>query len=351
MMKKEIELIIEHSCTRLMKMADPPVRYWVLKYVRGKGDEDLEVQRALEESKSYPPRTQLLGSMREDGTWPISKSRKKAEDRGPGPPHGWTYMTMLRNLDWLYYYCASPDDGYIENSLDTILDWQSEEGYIPGPVADKIPRTYYSGIALSLFLKYERQRSDPRIDRLIDWLMRMQRHDGGWNIPYMQDVRYLPRYKRMRMKDFVGLVERGEVPYDPDAYNHVPSCYWSTVGVLIGMVWMLEDPRVKVARRGGNLVLDGFFKKNPHKSFCRSEDHWTTLKYPSFNGSGYWALDTVLWLGYGPEDPRTVRPIRWLMQARAKDGFWYNKERPDRMGDQWITSMALMILHHYVNLM
>ena len=351
MLKKELESIIEHSYNRLIKMADPPVRYWLLKYVRGKGDEDSDVQRALEEAESYPPRVRMLDAMREDGTWPISKTRRREEDGGHGPPHGWTYMTMLRNLDWLHYYCVSTDDGHVENALDKILDWQVEEGYIPGPVVDRIPRTYYNGIALSIVLKYGRPRNDLRVSKLIDWLMRMQRHDDGWNIPYIQDAKYQPGYKHMRMKDFIDLVERGEVPYNPKDFDHVPSCYWSTVGVLTGMVWMLDDPRTEVARRGGNLILDGFFRRNPHPSFYRSEEHWTTLKYPSFSGSGYWALDTVLWLGYGPEDPRTVKPIQWLMNARDKDGFWYNKERPDRRSDQWITSMALMILHHYESLM
>ncbi|UCE44679.1 MAG: terpene cyclase/mutase family protein [Methanobacteriota archaeon] len=351
MNRREIEAVIEHSCSRLMKMADPPVKYWLMLYVRGKGESDPDVQLELEQTRRYPPRIKLLKAMREDGTWPISERRKTAEDSGFGPPHGWTYMTMLRNLDWLHYYCATVDDGFIDASLEKMLSWQTEEGYIGGPTVDLIPRPYYNGLTLSLLLKYGRSRRDSRIERLIDWIMRTQRHDGGWNIPYLQDVKYQPEYKHMKTRDFINLVHEGRIPYDPKAFDDIPSCYWSTAGVLTGMVWMLDDPRIANIKRGGSFVLDGFFKKNYHPTFYRSESHWTTLKYPSYSGSGYWALDSLLYLGFGPDDPRTERPIQWLVEARDKDGFWYHKERPDRLSDQWITAMALMILRRYTSMM
>lgn len=349
--KKEIDAVIEHSFNRLYKNAVAPVKYWLLIYVKGKGEEDSDVQRLFEEAKSYPPRLKLLNSLREDGTWPISRNRRKDEDSGFGPPHGWTYKTMLRNLDWLHYYCASSEDGYIDAALDKIISWQNEKGYIDGPEFDKIPRTYYNGLALSIILKFGRSKNDMRIARLIDWLMKMQRPDGGWNIPYIQDARYLPQYRRLRMEDFLDLVHRGEVSYDPEAFNDIPSCYWSTVGVLTGMVWILDDPRIKEIRRGGSFVLDGFFKKNFHSTFRQSESYWTTLKYPSYHGSGYWALDSLLYLGFGPDDPRIEKPIRWLLDAREKDGFWYYKNRPDKLSDQWITATVLMILSYYSDLL
>ena len=351
MNRKEIETVIEHSCSRLLKMADPPVRYWTLIYVRGKSEEDHDVRRAFEEARDYPPRVRLLETLREDGTWPISRDRKAAEDAGRGPPYGWTYMTMLRNLEWLRYYCASSEDGHIGASLDRMLSWQDESGYIGGPTEDLIPRTYYNGLALSLLMKYGRERTDDGVARLLDWIMDMQRHDGGWNIPYLQDAKYLPEYRQMKVREFIDLVEEGEVPYDPKGFEDIPSCYWSSVGVLTGLIWVLDDPRAERMRQGGSFVLDGFFKKNYHPSFYRSEKHWTTLKHPSFSGSGYWALDSLLYMGFGPEDHRMEKPIQWLVSARAKDGFWYHKERPDRTSDQWITATSLMILRYYCDMM
>jgi len=353
MLRHEINAAIEHSCGRLAKIAIPPVKYWLQVYVQGLDEEDARVQRTLDSAKDYPPRVKLLRALREDGTWPISKQRQIAEDSGPGPPYGWTYITMVRNLVLLHDYCVSLDEGYVNSALDKILSWQNEEGYIEGPSLDMIPSPFYNGTALSTLMKFGMSRNDSRVAKLIDWLMRMQRHDGGWNLPYVQDVKYLPQYRHMKMDEFIDLIHRGDIPYDPRAFRNIPSCYWSTVGALSGLAWIPDDPtdpRINDIARGGAFVLDGFFKKNNHSSFYKSEKHWTTLKYPTYFGSGYWALDSLLCLGFGPEDGRTEKPIRWLLQARAKDGFWYHKERPHKLQDQWLTVSILMVLRHYSDL-
>lgn len=353
MLRREINTTIEQSCGRLEKIAAPPVKYWLQVYVQGMDEDDARVQHTLDEAKSFPPRVKLLRALREDGTWPISKHRQTAEDSGPGPPFGWTSITTVRNLYLLHDYCVLSDEGYVNNALDMLLSWQNDEGYIDGPSTDMIPTPFYNGVALSIFMKFGVSRNDQRVAKLIDWLMRMQRHDGGWNVPYVQDVKYLPQHKHLKMDEFIGLVKRGDVPYDPRAFRNIPSCYWSTVGALTGLAWISTDPtdpRLKDIVRGGDFVLDGFFKKNNHSSFYRSEKHWTTLKYPTYYGSGYWALHSLVNLGFGPEDSRTEKPVRWLLQARAKDGFWYHKERPHRLQDQWLTVSILMILRKYSNL-
>jgi hypothetical protein len=348
MLKREIDHAVEQSIQRLRKVAIPPVDYWLQTFVEMKGPEDSGVKRALREAKEHPPRIKLLKAMREDGTWPISRQRKTAEETGPGPPYGWTYITILRNLYWLYEYCTDADEGYVNQALDKIISYQDEEGYIRGPMADMIPRPYYNGLALSILLRYGRKKTDPETSRIIDWLMKMQRHDGGWNIPYTEDMKYLPEYRHMRLEDFTELVRAGKArEYDPANYRHIPSCYWSTVGVLRGMAWITDNSRIADVRRGGSFVLDGFFKRNHHSTFFQSEKNWTMLKFPTYNGSGLTALDSLLYLGFGPKDPRMEKPIRWLLEARSKDGFWYQTERPHALNDQWLTVTALMVLSYY----
>ena len=348
MLKREIDTVVEQSRRRLDKVAIPAVRYWLQVFVEGRDPEDRDVRRTDEEARRYPPRLKLLETLREDGTWPISHERRLAEEAGPGPPYGWTYTTMLRNLYWLFEYRTDPDEGYIQNSLEKILSWQDEEGYIKGPMADMIPRPYYNGLTLSILVRYGRKPTEPRITKIIDWIMRMQRHDGGWNIPYLEDVKYLPEYRDMRLEEFLGLVAEGKTPKsDPKGFTDTPSCYWSSVGVLRCLAWMNDHPLLDDFRRGGSFVLDGFFKKNPHKTFLQSEKNWTILKFPTYFGSGLTALDALVYLGFGPNDSRMDRPIRWLLGARSKDGFWYQTDRPHKLNDQWITVSALMILSYY----
>jgi len=348
MFKKELDRAIEQSTQRLHKVAVPPVKYWLQRYVEMKDEEDSDVQRTLREAKEYPPRIKLLNNLREDGTWPISKQRKMAEDAGLGPPYGWTYITMLRNLYWLYEFRAEPDEGHVEQAIEKILSWQDDEGYIRGPMADTFPRPHYNGIALAILFRHGRKKTDPQVSRIIDWLMKMQRSDGGWNVPYIEDMKYLPEYKHMKLDEFTELVRSGKArKYDPADYGDIPSCLWSTVGVIRGMGWIEDDPRTADVRRGGSFVLDGFFKKNYHATFYHSEKNWTILKFPTYFGSGLTALDTLLNTGFGPNDPRMDKPIRWLLGARSKDGFWYQTERPHALNDQWITVTALIILANY----
>ncbi len=348
MMSREIKQVIEQSSQRLLKIAVPPVKFWTLSYVLAKGPENREVQKAVEEARHYAPRVRLLSTQREDGTWPISREMKEQEEKGLGPPYGWTHTTMVRNLDRLYDYCADPDEGHINASIDKILSWQDEEGFIRGPAQDMIPRPYSNGITLSIIRGLGRKQSEPGLKRISDWLYRIQRHDSGWNIPYLQDMRYSPEFRSMRLVDFKGRFREGKVPeYRPEMYGDVPSCYWTTQGVLRGLSWMPDDERIRHARHGGEFLLNGFFKKNYHPGFYKSEATWKTLKFPTYYGSGLMALLTLICLGFDDQDARMEAPIKWLLSARKKDGFWYNADRPHELNDQWITVNALAVLAMY----
>jgi hypothetical protein len=348
LLKREIDQVIEQSAQRLLKVAVPPVKFWTLVYVMRKGPEDRNVQKAFEETKSYGPKLKLLASLREDGTWPISRQKKAHEDAGPGPPYGWTHITMLRNLYNLSEYCAGPDEGHIQASFEKILSWQDEDGFIRGPMEDMIHRPYYCGLTLSIMRGFGMKANEPSLRRMADWLYKIQRGDGGWNIPYIQDMKYRPPYRSMRLGEFKKLVREGKtIDYNPEDYGDIPSCYWTTVGALRGLSWLPDHERYNDARRGGSYILNGFFKKNYHPGFYKSEKNWKILKFPTFYGSGLTALDVLIGLGFGHDEPKMEAPFRWLLEARAKDGFWYHTERPHALNDQWLTMVALSLLALY----
>ncbi len=308
------------------------------------------VQQAAAECRIYPPRLRLLASLRSDGTWPIPKQRLLDEQRGPGQPVGWTYSTILRNLYTLGDYDTLRTEGNVQAALEWILQWQTKEGYIPGPETAAYAAPNCNGFALRDLLQFG-MGEDPRTRKIARWLLSIQRHDGGWILPYIQDVRYLPQYSHLRNWEFRDLVESDErPPYDPDDYQHVPSCIWTTLTVLRGLYWDKSLIRCREARNAADFMLDRFFKRNYHPSYHQSERHWTKLKYPAFRGSGLFALEVLTNMGYGPNDERMDAPIRWLMNARAKDGFWYRTDRPNPEKDQWITELALSSLTRYAEL-
>jgi hypothetical protein len=346
-MRQEMRNMVEASTRKLLQISVPPVRRWALIYLNGKGEEDAVLQRTVAECEMYPPRVALLSSLMDDGTWPISPQRKAREDSGPGPPYGWTYITMLRNLYMLYeYWLRRGDDERVEACLERLRGWQREDGHMPGPDLDMIPRPHYNGFALGIFMRYE-MNGEQCADRTVKWLCDRQRPDGGWLVPYIEDMKYRPEYRRMRMPDFLDLLRRGELPpHDPDDYHDIPSCPWTTLGAIRGLSWheeKLRDPRIK---EGAEFVLGNFFKKNYHSTFYRSERNWTMLKFPTHFGSGLAAIDCLAYFGFGLEDERMEKAVRWLMSERKADGFWHRSERPHPVDDQWITVTALMILDY-----
>ena len=343
----EIERVVEETSRRLLQISVPPVKYWLLVDTLGRDQSDPLLRSVIEECRAYPPRVRLIKSMRPDGTWPISRSKKDAEDAGPGPPVGWTYLMMLRNLQLLEDMYTNGTEGYIPEALEKILSWQNKEGYILGPKHDIFPLPHYNGYAVRILFIYGLEK-DPRAKKLADWLLSIQRHDGGWVIPYQQDVKYLPQYRHMKMYDFMELVRKGETPKsDPKGFRDVPSCIWTTLMVIRGLAQSREYRYRKELRRGADFLLDRFFKSNWHTSYYHSEKYWTQLKYPPYPGSGLTALYFLTRLGYGPSDERMEKPIRWLLNARHPDGFWWQSDRPHAQKDQWITGFAVDILNRY----
>lgn len=312
-----------------------------------KDREDTVLQSTLDECMTYGPRLRLLRLLREDGTWPIPRDKKYAEDSGAGPPIGDTYRTMLFNLHTLRSYVTSIDEGNVSASLARILSWQTEEGYIPGPWTDAFPLPHFNGHASHCLHTYG-LGDDHRTRKLVDWLLSVQRHDGGWNIPFEMDVHYLPEYRAMKINDFREFIRTCDKSrFDLKSFTDVPSCIWCTMLVVWGFSENEKLFNSRQVRRGAEFFLDRFFKRNPHPNFYLSESHWTRLKYPTRFGGGLTALSLLTRLGYGENDPRMEKPIRWLLGLRSQDGFWTQTGRPNSQADQWITLIAIASLNRY----
>ncbi len=350
MQSGEIRRIVGDSSRKLLDTSVPPVRYWLLSEVMAKGREDRVLQRTIDECERYPPRRKLLRDLRQDGTWRIPSGLKEREDRGPGPPVGGTYRIMLRNLYNLLQYRTDLDEGNVRTAVERILDWQTDDGNIPGSWWNHIPQPFEDGHALHVMLRFGLER-DPRVRKLMSWLLSMQRPDGGWNIPYCQDVKHLPEFRKMGYREFVELMKDPNVRgrYDLDGLAHMPSCIWSTSKVLWGLTLSEGQGRSKAVRKGGLFLLGKAFRKNMHMDLLPEAENWTIYRYPLYFSGGFSVLEALTRTDLSREDKEYVKLIELLADARGSDGLWGKKDRPHLEREQWISLTALTILNRYAD--
>ncbi len=343
----EIDRIVDESSRKLLQGSSPSVRYWILRDIIEKDREDHIVQRTLEECEKYPASLKLLRTIREDGSWPVSNGRRAQNRSESAIGMDQTQITMYNNLLMLLHFVARPDDERINRALDNVLERYDQEGFIRGPMKHGLPQPHYNGYALYVLYGFDRE-NDARVKGVTEWLMASQRKDGGWNMPYIQDVKYLPEYSGLKMDDFIRRMEKSEGDgHDSKQFQDIPSCNWTTMMVLWGL---MEKPllrKSKCLQKGADFLLSRFFSKNPHPNFFQSSKNWTTIKYPAYRCSGLAAMWVLTKIGKGPDDPRMEKPIRWLISKRYRDGLWVESNRPHSETEQWLTLEALEILHRY----
>ncbi|MBU1157936.1 MAG: hypothetical protein KKE24_01190 [Candidatus Thermoplasmatota archaeon] len=347
MLASEINRVVDESSRKLLQGASPSVRYWILTDIIEKDREDHVVQRTLKECERCPTRQKLFRTIQEDGTWPVPNSRRAQNRPESGRSMDQTQITMYNNLLRLLHSVVGSDDERINRTLDKVLERYDQEGFIRGPMQHCLPQPHYNGYALYILYGFDRQ-NDARVKGVTEWLMASQRKDGGWNMPYLQDVKYLPEYSGMKMDDFIRLAERSNGNgYDPNEFQDIPSCHWTTMMVLWGLMERPPLRKSKCLQKGADFLLSRFFKKNPHPNFYQSQKNWTSVKYPAYRCSGLAALWVLTKIGKGPEDPRMEKPIRWLISKRYRDGLWIESNRPHSETEQWLTLEALEILHRH----
>lgn len=347
MLAAEIEKIIDESSRRLLQSASPSVKFWMYTHVLRKDREDAVVQRTLDECERYPPRTRLLKSIGEDGTWPLSQRACDDEERISSRSVDLSIATSYRNLLRLLHFVTMPDEEGVDRALERLLKGQSKEGRLVGPMTHGLPQPHYNGFALYILCGFYKEH-DPRVVRASQWLMSLQRRDGGWNMPYLQDLRYLPEYQGLTMDEFVQLMKSDERPkYDPTSMASIPSCHWTTLVVLWGLANNPPNRKDRRLQKGADFLLSRFFERNPHPNFYESRDNWTKLRYPNNRCGGLAALEVLTVLGKGPDDTRMEKPIKWLLSERYRDGLWTETNRPHVERDQWLTLGALEVLRDY----
>jgi hypothetical protein len=169
-------------------------------------------------------------------------------------------------------------------------------------------------------------KGDPRVQKALNWLVKIQNQDGGWQCPY------LPVHANDKHSCFMGTI------CPMEAFSEIPK-QEQTRGM-----------KQTVERSAEFLLMHRLFKAD-HHNFKVIKQTWLTPSFPWFWGYNVLrGLDVLTRLGY-VNDERLADAAQLLLKKRRKDGTWNLGNTPNgRMHtnieqkgkpSKWITLIAL----------
>jgi hypothetical protein len=328
----------------LLEEANPSVRYFTLRDLLGKSEDDSHVVAAKLAIPESPAVKRILQTQNPEGYW-----------EKPTSPYLPNYKSSYWTIVLLGQLGASKTDARIGRACEHIFQFQLEEGGFAFQTRDTASREYEwrlkkgkkmpsrdewisslvseqqlscltgNMVAALARLGY---RNDPRVKRAAEWLVKVQHMDGGWLCPYW----------RAHIKD-----------------RH--SCFHGAICSLEGLseVEVGHSGREAI-RRGAEFLLTHRLFKADHHGYGVINQSWLRLSFPWFAGYNLLrGLDVLTRLRYA-RDERLSDAVQVLLEKRQKDGTWVLEGAPSPMQasleqkgkpSRWVTLIALRILKRF----
>ena len=329
----------------LLEEANPSVRYFTLRDILDKREDDPQVLVAKRPIPESPVVKKIVRKQNREGYWeePANPYHPKYKSSY------WQIMTLgqlgmdktderVRKACEHIFQFQSADGGFSSYTPDLALkeyEWLRKKGKkLPPPqeYAGSIVHEHeYSCLtgnmtAALIRIGYE---NDLRVQKALEWLVKIQNRDGGWLCPYW----------RAHIKDKHG-------------------CFFGTICPL--EAFSAADKKSLTAEmkeaigKGAEFLLMHRLFKADHHGYKIIRKHWLTLSFPMFYGySILRGLDVLTNLRY-LKDERLSDAVEALLQKRQKDGTWVLESSPiGRMQanigpkgkpSKWVTLIALRTL-------
>jgi len=329
----------------LLERSNPSVRYFTLRDILGKPEDDLEVmdaKRAIPESAAVQ---KILRKQNPHGYW-----------EGPDSLYLPKYKSSYWTLMILGRLGMDRTNEKVAKACESVFQFQNDDGGFPSESTSSASREYEyrhlkkrelpSRREFVSLLIFESQLScltgnmvsalirmgyanDPRVKKALGWLVRVQNKDGGWLCPYWK------AHARDKHGCFMGAI------CSMEAFSEIPS----------------EDLTKEVSAtisRGAEFLLMHHLFKADHHDYKVINQTFSELSFPWFAGYNILrGLDVLTQLGY-VKDPRLDEAIDIILQKRQSNGAWVLENSPvgrmqaciERKGQpsKWVTLIALRIL-------
>jgi hypothetical protein len=295
----------------LLEDDNPSVKYFALRWLLDKSDTDADViatKQAVDKSGSVK---KLLKRQKPEGYWGTD----------PRPHHG--TQKNLQLLTWLGY---SGDEGVRKAIEYRIAGCLQENGAYGVELKGRIVELPCHGADLLHTMFWFGYQEDPRAQRLLDWLLRIQGEDGVW-----------PCVSKL----------------------HPFSCLWATADVLrayqyIPDTWITQ--KIKISR---SLAIEQFLNSEFYKyGKTTPSPRWLEFGFPLRFDSDLLEVLELLAPYIGPDEERIQPALNLVLEKQDPSGRWPCEKHPKGGGwmkkfiefeeigqpSKWITLHAMRML-------
>jgi hypothetical protein len=338
-------ILKENQIGWLLEKENPSVKYFTLRDILDKNENEPQVQAAKHAISESPVVKKILQKQKPDGYWeePMNPYHPKYKSSY------WTIMTLAQmGMD--------KADERIRKACEYIFQFQSVDGAFSSYTHESALKEHEQlrqkgkklppaeEYAASLVHEHEYScltgnmaaalirvgyTNDSRVEKALQWLVEIQNEDGGWLCPYW----------RAHVRDKHGCIFGTICPIE--AFS-------------VANKELLTDAMQRTVEKGAEFLLMHRLFKADHHNYRVIKQQWLTLNFPLFCGySILRGLDVLTRLGY-VGDERMNDAIDVLLQKRQKDGTWILESSPaGRMqtklesvgkSSKWVTLVALRIL-------
>ena len=333
----------------LLEEENPSVRYFTLKDLLNKEENDPELQVA----KAAIPTSRLIAGI-------FSKQKPEGYWEESANPYHPKYKSSYWTIMLLGQLGIDRNDKRVRNACEYIFQFQLDEGGFSSYTQERALEEYgwlrRKGKSLpspnewASSLVFEHQYScltgnmvaalirlgygdDSRVKKALEWLVKIQNEDGGWLCPYW----------KAHVKD-----------------TH--SCFYGTICPLEAFSEVPEDKCTKDMKKTIEnsvefMLMHRLFKAD-HHGFKIIKSDWLRFGFPwSYRYDILRGLLVMTKLGYNlTKDKRLNDAVEVLLQKRCPDGTWILESTPSgRMQtnieakgkpSKWITLNALRVLKY-----
>ncbi|HLN46563.1 MAG TPA: prenyltransferase/squalene oxidase repeat-containing protein [Candidatus Sulfotelmatobacter sp.] len=275
----------------------------------------------VEELWFLPQVERILKNQQSDGSWIYPN--KKATLRSPTNYNQYqTYKTIAELVE---FYGLNKKHDAIRKTAKYLFSFQTKEGEFRGIYGNQYSPNYSASITEFLI---KAGYGGIRIEKSLDWLLRMRHDDGGWAIPL-----------RTRNRELEALNETETIePDKTKPFSHL------VTGIVLRPLSLVTSYRRKV-KDIGILLADRVFTKDKY-SDRKGVEYWTKFTFPYHWTDILSTIDTLTLLGIN-NHPKIKEIMHWFEKHKQDNGIYeVNVMAGAKYTDikYWITLQYLTVL-------